>query len=245
MELHVLNSNSSGNGYLLMNEDSCLILEAGVPLAKAKKAFDFEIEKVCGLLLSHEHGDHAKYVQQYLDAGIKVFTSKGTMDALELYHWNWMAVRAQEELRIGPFLIIPFKVEHDVNEPLGFLIWHDECGTTLFVTDTHYLNFRFSGMNNIILECNYCEDILEKNHNSGKLQKFLVDRIVKSHMSIQTVQKFLSSQDLSTVNNIVLCHLSDTNSDARGFVRTIYEQTGKTVYAADKNMIMQLNKTPF
>ena len=43
MELKILGSSSSGNGYILEGETSALIIEAGVPLDKAKKALNFDI----------------------------------------------------------------------------------------------------------------------------------------------------------------------------------------------------------
>jgi hypothetical protein len=56
MKLHCLNSGSEANGYILeaSNGDS-LILEAGVRSIEMKKALNFDISKIQGLLLSHQH----------------------------------------------------------------------------------------------------------------------------------------------------------------------------------------------
>jgi phosphoribosyl 1,2-cyclic phosphodiesterase len=55
MQFKVLGSSSSGNCYLLESKTDVLILEAGVPFSKVKKALDFNLEKIRGVLLSHEH----------------------------------------------------------------------------------------------------------------------------------------------------------------------------------------------
>jgi hypothetical protein len=55
----------------------------------------------------------------------------------------------------------------------------------------------------------------------------------------------LLANDLSAVNNIVLIHLSDCNSNALEFQQGIKKATGKTVHIANKLMILKFNKTPF
>ena len=54
----------------------------------------------------------------------------------------------------------------------------------------------------------------------------------------------LSANDLSKVNNIVLIHLSDSNSNEKQFVKEVYELTGKNVCAAYNGMEIPFNKTP-
>ena len=55
MYLTCLGSSSNGNCYILQNEDEALILEAGMPFKEVKKALDFNISKVRGVCISHEH----------------------------------------------------------------------------------------------------------------------------------------------------------------------------------------------
>jgi len=56
MVLSVINSNSKGNGYILENDNEALLIECGCRLLDVKKALDFNISKVVGCLISHEHG---------------------------------------------------------------------------------------------------------------------------------------------------------------------------------------------
>lgn len=55
MELICLGSSSSGNCYLLNSESECLVLEAGLPFKEVKKALDFNVSKIQGVVISHEH----------------------------------------------------------------------------------------------------------------------------------------------------------------------------------------------
>jgi len=57
--LKVVGTGSSGNCYLLTVNDQTLVIEAGINFTKVKKALSFDLSGVVGVLVSHEHGDHA------------------------------------------------------------------------------------------------------------------------------------------------------------------------------------------
>jgi len=182
--------------------------------------------------------DHSRSAQQLAQFGIKIYTSPGTKQALKFESRNIIAVPVLKNFKVGPYTIKPFDCKHDV-EIYGFLIEHEEMGLTLFMTDTYYCEYVFPGLNNIIIEANYCENIL--NETVG----FVRDRVIQSHMSLQTCIKTLNEYDLTQVNNIVVIHLSDKNSDERLFKREVTEATGKNVTIANKGVIINLDKHPF
>lgn len=56
MILKVLGSSSTGNCYLLQSsEGETLIIECGINIREIKKALNFNIRNVAGVLISHEH----------------------------------------------------------------------------------------------------------------------------------------------------------------------------------------------
>lgn len=154
-------------------------------------------------------------------------------------------MKPEEQVRIDEFTVVPFLVQHDAIEPFGFLIYHQECGNVLFMTDSFYSSYNFPGLNQIIVEANYCEDILENQFRNGKIHPIVRDRIKRSHMSIQTLKIMLSANDLADVNNIVLIHLSDGNSNAAAFKNAVEEVSGKNVVIAEKGLILDFNKISF
>ncbi|WP_315397125.1 MBL fold metallo-hydrolase [Hoylesella nanceiensis] len=250
MRLHVLGSSSKGNSYLLQSETTgeVLILEAGINLEKVKKALDFNISSIVGCCVTHEHGDHAKYVLQYLNARIPIRMSEGTMQKTIPSDYSGLlplVCDTGSEFRLGSFDVIPFDVQHDAEEPLGFLIRHQECGTILFATDTYYLKYKFAELTNILIECNYRLDILNRNTDAGRISPIRRERTVKSHMSYETCLETLLANDLSQVNNIILIHLSGDNSHTQEFVRGIAKATHKNVTAAYPGLNILFNKTPF
>lgn len=248
MELTVLGSSSKGNGYILQNDTEALIIECGVSLKEVKRELGFNLRKVVGALVTHEHGDHAGYVKEYLDARINVWMSMGTDKALEgkvKSNYYPMLFTAGYKQQMGGFTVLPFDVKHDCEEPIGFMIQHEELGTLLFATDTYYLPYKFNGLTNIMIECNYRADILDKNIEAGRIPTRLRDRTLESHMSFETCLEALKANDLSKVNNIILLHLSDGNSNAEEFKNDIHRETGKSVYVADRGLKMKIEKTPF
>ena len=247
MNLHIINSNSMGNAYILESSTGeALLLECGVKFQTIKEALKFKLSRVSGCLLTHEHGDHAKAVDDVLKAGIKVYSSAGTHRALGITdHHRAIAVKNEVIFSVGSFLVIPFNVKHDVEEPFGYLIQHPECGTVLFLTDSYYCEYKFPGLNNIIIEANYSQEILDERMARGVNPKFLRDRVITSHMSLATCKKTLASYDLSAVNNIVLIHLSDSNSNEKQFREEVQQLTGKTVTVARPGLTIPFNKTAF
>ena len=210
MKLQVLGSGSKGNCYILSNEKEALIIEAGINISEVKKALSFDFKKVSGLLITHEHGDHAKYMNLYLNYGIDIYASSGTHNTFAGYGWNKRHVlRTGEVQEVGNFKVNSFATEHDCAEPIGFIIEHSDFGKLLFCTDSKTLPYKFKGLNHILIEANYSFDLISKSAQR--------DRVFQNHMEINSTIDFLENNNLMNVNNIVLLHLSDSNSDAIGF----------------------------
>jgi len=249
MRLKIIGSNSAGNAYILEshNGTEALMIECGVRFDRIKKALDFNFTKVVGCLVSHEHQDHCKSVAHVLAAGIKVYASFGTHKAMQT-DGSHAAVNLVPGMQtsIGRFKVLPFDSKHDCAEPIGFLINHPECGTVLFLTDSVYSPYYFKGLNNVIVEANYCQQILDARMIRKDSPAFLRDRVLTSHLSIENCKSLLRANDLTAVNNIVLIHLSDSNSNAARFKQEVEHVTGKTVHVADAGMTIEdFNVTPF
>ena len=67
MKLNILGSDSrTGNCYILENDKEALVIECGVSFDKIKKALNFKLSKVCGCIVTHGHGDHAKAIHDMM-----------------------------------------------------------------------------------------------------------------------------------------------------------------------------------
>ena len=245
MKLKVLGSDSLGNGYILQAQGETLLIEAGKPLKEVKRAVGFNIASIVGCVASHRHNDHAKYVKEYMAAGIYTLA---LADVFEAKGIDTLAFRKEIEpmkgYAVGGFQIFAFPVCHDA-PCVGFLIDHKEMGRLLFVTDTMMLEYKVPGLKHVLLEANYAEDILDANIENGSVPPSMKPRLTQSHMEIETTKEILRANDLTDVNEIVLIHLSNGNSDERRFIRGVQETTGKPVYVAAAGVELDLSENPY
>lgn len=232
INIKTLASGSKGNAYLIDDGVSQLLIECGINYKDIQVALNFDTKRVVGCLLSHEHKDHSKGLKDVLRAGIDVFMSKGTAEAEGIKHHRINIVENKKQFKVGTFTILPFDVEHDVNEPFGFLIANEQDDKLLFATDTYYIKYKFTGLTHLMIECNYSQTILDDNINTGVVPQVMKRRLMQSHFSLENVIEFLKANDLSKVDEIHLLHLSDTNSNELEFKNKIQEVTGKRVVIA-------------
>lgn len=244
MKLKILGSSSAGNGYVFTdNNGQNLVVDMGVRFDVFKKAMEFDMSGVVGLFLTHSHMDHCKGALDAAKAGIDVYCSAETREEAGLSGQHRVKeITVRSLVNVGPFSVMPFEVKHDV-KCFGYLINHVESGTICFITDTFYVPYRFKNLSHVIVEANYCEKIVDAKLKLDK--RFLRDRILQSHMELQTTKQFLLANDLSDVMNVVLIHLSDSNSHAENFRDEIAMSTQKNVIVADAGMEILLNKEPF
>ena len=229
MKIEVIASGSSGNCYKVSNEDTTLLIECGIPYKKIQQALNFKTTDIDGVLVSHEHGDHAKACKDLIKAGVNLYMTKGTKEALKLESHR---VKIFEQwsmylnLEIGSFKIKPFKTIHDAKEPVGFVIYDSlEREELVFITDTQYSIYNFSP-NYFMIEVNYDKKTI--NDNPG-LNDELRERIKKNHMSLDTAINLLERSDLSRLKKIFVMHLSDRNSNAEFIKKSLQKLTGVAV----------------
>ena len=243
MKLTVLNSGSHANGYVLHNNKTALVIECGCPLTQVYRTIGFSTMKIAAALITHEHGDHGRYAEQYLNASIACYCTKGTAEGIKLKGQRKLTVcEMMKERAIGEWFFRPFPTQHDCNEPCGFLIYHRETGWILFATDTYYQANRLPGLRQIMIECNYDTGIHSETVSNGTVNPFVRYRIMGSHMSLENCIKTLKANSLKKVTNIVLLHLSGDNSDAEKFRDTVRMSTAKRVFIANKGMTIDFNK---
>ena len=218
MEFISLASSSRGNAYIADDGETRLLIECGIGFKKLLTLTGHEVSRIDGCILSHEHKDHAKCAGEMILSGIPLYTSEGTAEAAGLS--GAVCVYEREMFSVGTMDVIPFPVFHDAAEPFGYFIRSRVTGKRLmFATDTARVNFEFSRLNIIALECNYMRDVLDM---ALRLHDKVRHRIINSHMEAGEALKFIRTLDLSRLEKIYLMHLSDACSDERR-IRKMFE----------------------
>lgn len=231
MDIKILASGSSGNAYIIGDGQTSLLLDAGVPLKEIQVGSGFRLRQIAGCFITHAHQDHSRAAKALARLGVDIYTSQGTIEACGLSGHRMRPVKALEEIQAGTFKVLPFDVEHDAPEPLGFLFTSRATGEKLlYFTDTYFVRYRFQGLTHIMAECNYSEEGVRRSVEAGYVPIDLVPRLVKSHMSLEHLIEMLKANDLRQVRQIYLLHLSENNSEEDRFREEIQKQTGAEVY---------------
>lgn len=230
MKINIISSGSKGNAYIIEKNNAALLVECGVKFAEIQKAVGFDLLRIKACLVSHEHGDHSKAWKQVVGAGIPMYASAGTYDALKVGAEDRQFPFYHGCVK-GPFKC--FSANHDAAEPLNFII--DE--KILFITDNYKLQFDFSAFKFtcVMIEANYCEELIK-----GKADDFVNKRRFRSHMSFQTALLTLKTLDLSECKQIILIHLSDGYTDEKRFIQDTEKAFGIPTICADKNQVIEL-----
>lgn len=231
LDIKTIASGSSGNCYLVTDGKSSLLLDAGIPLKKIQEAIGYKTSDIDACLLTHEHGDHSRAVKDLMKLGVHVMATAKTLEALGIFaNWDNIAFLFTT-YNVKSFDFLPFPVEHDVAEPVGFLIQSRETGAKLvYATDTYYIKYRFSGITHLLIECNYVSENLKENIKSKSINSLYGKRVYQSHMSLETLKNFILSLEDSQLQEIHLIHLSDNNSDEERIRKEIRQLTGAAVF---------------
>lgn len=232
IEVQCLASGSSGNCYRITDGESPLLLDCGIPWRQIQQDLNFQASALSGILVSHEHMDHCRAVKNAVRSGVTCYASKETAEALGVSGHRVKIVRQLEQFRIDLWTVLPFDTVHDAAGSIGFLLAHKRGDKLLYLTDTAYCKYRFKGLTHILVEANYSLDILRQNVIDGSVPTELKNRLLKTHMGLETVKGFLRDNDLGRVREIWLLHLSSENSNSARFKREIQALTGKMVYVA-------------
>lgn len=198
-----LGSGSKGNGWLLDDGKEVLIVDCGVPIKDCKIAIGFQINRVVGCIVSHQHKDHAGYISQYEGCGLKVYKP-------------YEAIGDIGYARFGSFFIQSFPLVHDV-PCFGFLISNPTMGRILYATDTEYIRYRFRNLNYIIVEANYANELLDDDLEDTVKR----NHVLRGHMELQTTKRFLRNNVDENTRAVVLAHLSNENADGNLFISEI------------------------
>lgn len=245
MLMRCCGSSSAGNSYALISSSGeILAIEAGCKFLDFKKMIDWKISNVVGCIVSHEHGDHARYIKDFMKSGIPVYTAFETQTALETITGECtIAIPPRTVRQIGSFSVTPFNVPHDTEiECYGYLIKHEEMGQLLFLTDLEYCKYNFSKLNieHIMVEANYDMELVDRDEPN-------YEHRLRGHMSLDTARNFIQTNDNPALRNVVLIHLSDKSGDPALFKQKTEETVkyGANVYIAEKGLNVDMNLCPF
>ena len=235
-----ISSNSSGNSFAIDIGSEILLLEAGVKLSEVQKCIDFNLDRSVGCLISHVHGDHAKYSEDYAKHGVPIFCNGDVAEKKEFAFGSACVLKEGETVSIGSFRVSPILLYHDVPN-YGYIVYHKEMGCLLFASDTYKMDAYIHGIDHWLIEANYDDRILKVNVEDGKIDRAQANRLMLSHMSIDNTVHYLHECEAEKSHNIILCHLSERNSDPDAFKNRVVGEFGVPTYIASRGLTVELD----
>lgn len=218
MTFNCVSSGSSGNCYFLELADRVVFVDCGVPMKSIMSAVDitrFQGKEI-QLFITHEHHDHVSGLKPFINRfSPKIFASEGTASALYgTLGQHIYVLDGGFEYDLGGLSVIPFDINHDSSEPLGFRFSFEEKVVT-FATDLGIVSKEVEKFlcctDVLVLESNYEPKLLE----AGKYPSYLKKRIAsqKGHLSNKDAVKILSTICDTGLGKVFLAHVSEENND--------------------------------
>lgn len=144
-------------------------------------------------------------------------------------------------MRLGRFKIQRVDLFHNAQN-IGFIIDTPDNQRISFFTDTNSIPYRFKKVNHFIVECNYDADILIDNACNNVYSQSASE----NHLEIEDTIEFLKQNYSSSLQTIILIHLSNGNINAEKAKQRVKDELGfENVYVAGKGLIVELNKDEF
>jgi phosphoribosyl 1,2-cyclic phosphodiesterase len=238
LEFHSHASGSGGNFYTASDGNAVLAIECGIRYRDIQRALNFRVTSLQGCLISHGHGDHCLAAKEMMRAGVDCYASAETWEGLGLGGHRAKTAIPLEDFAVGDWHVKPFEVMHDQAGTLGFMVLGPSGKRLVYLTDTLYSPYRFEGVSILAVECNHSTELMQSNVASGKIDRERFRRTARTHMSLERLLEMLKANNLESVEEIHLLHLSNANSDEADFKRRVQEVTGRAVYVAQERCVL-------
>ena len=222
MRFASLGSGSSGNCLVAEAAGSVALLDCGLALSETERRLarlGLLPSQVSAILVTHEHGDHACGAFEFAAAhGITVYLTHGTLAALKaegkaLDGVRLVIVNGRQSFFAEGFQVTPFTVPHDAREPVQYVL-SDGAAKLGVLTDvgvsTAHVEKMLSGLDALVLECNYDYDMLW----NGGYPRWLKERIAGpfGHLDNRESERLLGALDRSRLKHVIGAHLSQQNN---------------------------------
>ena len=236
MKIQCFHSSSAGNLYSVSDGTTQIMIECGVEFKEIQKCFNFNLSALAGCLITHSHSDHSKswkHVAKYTD----VYMLEETAEELKAFGYRIKRLSSSTttpSFDLGTLKIKPLPANHDV-PCCSFLINSYVTKEQLwFITDTAYVGYGAYNTHYAMIECNYQLERLNEDVDKGLLEPSARNRIVGSHLGLNTAVEILKGINPNTLKEVYALHLSSRHADEKEVKQTIEREIGKPVFVAGK-----------
>ncbi len=218
----ILSSGSSGNCLFIEYKGTSILVDAGFS-AKRIEYLLSEIGKspkdLDGIFVSHEHADHIKGAgTMSRKHNLPIYANDGTWKVMiqkcgKIKDENIKVFDSDKFLSFGSMDILPIKVHHDANEPVGFVFYLGNKKITT-MTDTGIVDdkmaYEIKGSDIYYLEANHDLEALKRGPYPYPLKLRVMGKM--GHLSNDQSAEALADALEGKEEHVYLGHLSETNN---------------------------------
>jgi len=218
MRFASLGSGSKGNGTLISQGETTLLVDCGFSARETEKRLQrlaMTANQITAILVTHEHADHINGVRVLARKyNIPVYATAGTAGGMAADLASLVTeFCCHEDFTINDIVIQPFPVPHDAREPSQF-VFTDGKHRVGLLTDvgmsTPVIEQALSACDALLLEANHDMDMLDNGEYPDHLKYRVSSRL--GHLNNVQSAKILEKIDTSRLQHIVAMHLSEKNN---------------------------------
>lgn len=217
LRLCSLYSGSAGNASLIEGGGTRLLIDAGGSrgsLERAMLEMGIKPGSLTGILLTHEHGDHAGAAVRVAKAHrLPVHGTLATLEHTHIPEELQMPISHQGQTTIGELTIETLGIPHDAVDPVGWGIQFAE-GRITYLTDLGHvpqsLHASLRESDIVLLDANHDVEMLQ----TGPYPAYLKKRIMslEGHLSNAAAARTLVRTATGRPRTVFLAHLSEQNN---------------------------------
>lgn len=237
LQVCVLASGSSGNCIYVGNEDTRILIDAGVSckvICSRLEEIGIDPASIQALCVTHEHIDHhAGLAVLHRKFGVPLFGNAGTIEGLNraVKHRGlpWNIFTTGQDFRVGSLLVEPFRIPHDSYDPVAFVVG-DADSRVGVCTDlglaTDLVRERLRDCDVIVLETNHDEDLVLASARPWSLKQRILGH--KGHLSNRKAAELLGEIASPRLRAVYLAHLSQDCNRPHLALETVRQMLGRT-----------------
>ena len=222
MRFASIGSGSAGNCMVIEQGSTRLLLDCGFSVREVTtrlEKLDLTAEQITGILITHEHDDHAKGAFKLAAKyNIPVWLSHGTLKMSERYlpeHANVQLniIDRYTSFEINNLQVTPYTVPHDAREPTQFTFYDGQYKLGVLTdagSSTPHIEYVLNKCDALVLECNHDLSMLENGPYAWTLKKRVGSRL--GHLDNSSAAQLLAQLDQSKLKHIIAAHLSAKNN---------------------------------
>lgn len=247
MKIWVLGSGSRGNAVLLECGDTRVLVDAGfnaATLAERLEAIGVAPESIHGVVITHEHCDHARGAPAGARKwGWSLFATEGTVASHPgLAGADVRTFQSGATVTIGRLELRSVVVSHDAAEPVAVVATSTHSGVRAGIAYdlghvTHAVQRAFRDLDVLVLEANHDEGMLR----AGPYPPSVRARIAGpyGHLGNDAAAKMAQESAHPSLNHLVLAHLSESCNLARTAMTTVATALGRTSFRGTMHVAPQ------